>query len=351
MYRYALAISCLVVSAVSFLLLILSVPNIWTDFYPILMSYGRAVVVSILALMVFHFVIVVIIKMYRQQKDDSSDSRAWYTKFFKTYPILDVVSATMGVIITSTSFTVYKGSAIGANGYGFDATFISWDQAIFGGYHAWEWTHSIFSTPEATKWIDFLYHPAFYPMLIGFFYCTVAHSYKELRHTYIVSYLASFLIIGMIMANALHSAGPVFDGVFYGDGSTFAPLIDRRIEQLSGESGPVTSAALINYLSTLNQNGEIRMGAGISAMPSMHIVLVLLWLFPAWHLNKYLGVLLAFYTAIIWVGSVHLGWHYFVDGLVSLVVVSVIWRIAGHITGLYGSKSQQLQPQVTRATT
>ena len=106
---------------------------------------------------------------------------------------------------------------------------------------------------------------------------------------------------------------------------------------------------LANYLSTLNQSAEVGLGAGISAMPSMHIVLVLLWLFPAWHLNKYLGIIFTFYTAIIWVGSVHLGWHYFVDGLVSLVVISIIWRVSGHFTGLYGNPRSAFQ--VTRATT
>lgn len=350
MHKYTFALSCLLISTISVSLLMLSVPGIWVDFYGTLMDYGLTITQTIASLTVAHFVFMVILRIYRERKGGRSVGLNWYTNFFKTYPVVDLISATLGVIFTVTSFTVYKGAAIGADGYGFDATFISWDRTILGGYHAWEWTHSVFSTPAATKWIDFLYHPAFFPMIIGFLYCTVSHSYKELRQTYIISYLGSFLIIGMIMANALHSAGPVFDGMLYGDGSTFAPLIDRRAEQLAGEAGPATSALLINYLSTLNQSGEIKMGAGISAMPSMHIVLVLLWLFPAWHLNKYLGIVFTCYTAIIWVGSVHLGWHYFVDGLVSLVVISIIWRAAGHLTGLYGSRGQQLQANVMRAT-
>lgn len=349
MYKYSFSLSILVISLVSLSLLLLSVPNIWPAFQPILFDYGRMITVTIVFLMAVHFVAVVLIHMFRSRNQEKSDGLGWYITFFKNYPVVDLVAAMMGMIITITSFTVFKGAVIGADGYDWDATFIAWDKAIFGGYHAWEWTHSIFSTPEATHWIDFFYHPAFFPMMLGFLYCAVAHEKKALRHTYMISYLGSFLIIGMIMANMFDSAGPVFDGVMYGDGSTFAPLLERHATQLSAEAGPEVTMRLINYLTTLNLSDEIQMGAGISAMPSMHIVLVLLWLFPAWHLNKYLGVVFTIYTVIIWIGSVHLGWHYFVDGLVSLVVLSVIWRVAGHITGLYGRREPAFQ--VTRATT
>ena len=86
----------------------------------------------------------------------------------------------------------------------------------------------------------------------------------------------------------------------------------------------------------LNELGVSGLGGGISAMPSMHIVLAFLWVLPVWHLNRVLGAIITFYALIIWIGSVHLGWHYFVDGLVGVAVLGPIWYAAGRAFGLYG---------------
>ena len=52
---------------------------------------------------------------------------------------------------------------------------------------------------------------------------------------------------------------------------------------------------------------ESGIGAGISAMPSLHVAMAVFW---------------------TWIGSFHLGWHYALDGLVSLIGVILIWRFA-----------------------
>lgn len=326
--------SCLIVTLSAVALLVLSAEGIWDDYFRIAKSYGAGVIGAVVFLVPVQFVLSTIYKIYRERGTTISQAErlAWYKGYLRNYPWMNVLTATVALIATLASFTVYKGAVVGANGYSFDAMFIAWDRMIFAGNDGWIVTHRIFNTPAATKWIDFFYHPTFFPMLLIFLLAITSTGLTALRQTYMLAYLASWPVIGMIGASTLASAGPVFDGALYGDGSTFGPLIDRLQAQLDAGGGPVTAAPIREYLLRLQENGEIRFGGGISAMPSMHMVLVFLWVFPAWNLNRAFGLVVALYAGII-------------DGLVSLVVVGIIWRIAGHIVGLYG------QPQVIRATT
>lgn len=110
-------------------------------------------------------------------------------------------------------------------------------------------------------------------------------------------------------------------------------------------AGPFTFRIAADYLLNLELNERVGLFGGISAMPSMHMAWTYMWAFAAWQINRGLGIVAHFYAVIIWIGSVHLGWHYFVDGLVSLIVVTIIWQLFGRAMGLYA------KPYVIRATT
>ena len=43
------------------------------------------------------------------------------------------------------------------------------------------------------------------------------------------------------------------------------------------------------------------------------------------------------FAAAIFVGSVHLGWHYAIDAYVSMIAVPAIWKFAGWATAHRGT--------------
>jgi hypothetical protein len=86
-------------------------------------------------------------------------------------------------------------------------------------------------------------------------------------------------------------------------------------------------------------------GSGISAMPSVHNALAALFAMASFKLNRIAGWLLTFYAAFIWIGSIHLGWHYALDGIVAIALTFGIWHVCGRIADrlehpLFGAQRQ-----------
>lgn len=75
---------------------------------------------------------------------------------------------------------------------------------------------------------------------------------------------------------------------------------------------------------------------GISAMPSMHVGLTL-WLALVLRHTRW-AKLTWTYFVLIWLGSVHLGWHYASDGLVAGLAILLIWRCAPFLAWKVRSK-------------
>ena len=66
-------------------------------------------------------------------------------------------------------------------------------------------------------------------------------------------------------------------------------------------------------------------------MPSMHVAEAVLFAILGWKANRWLGEALTLFALITQVGSVHLGWHYAIDGYLAAVAVVPIWLLGGWI--------------------
>jgi len=76
-------------------------------------------------------------------------------------------------------------------------------------------------------------------------------------------------------------------------------------------------------------NKEPGLGSGISAFPSLHVSMATLFALAAFRLRRSAGFLMAAYLLFIVVGSVHLGWHYAVDGYFSIAATLFVWKCVG----------------------
>lgn len=264
----------------------------------------------------------------------------WHPVYIRTFPRGDTTFALVALIVMLPTFQLYKSTVVGREGFHFDALFTRMDRFLFLGHDPWRVTHAMLPGDSVTWLIDRIYHPLFLPMIALFILFAIKRERPELRRTYMATYLVSWLVIGMGLAQALASAGPVFDGVLWGDGTTYAPLLERLDAQAQGTGG-LYAAAARTYLLGVNASGEAGIGTGISAMPSMHVALAMMWAMVGWAVSRRLGIALTIYTLIIWIGSVHLGWHYAVDGIMAAGAVVAIWYLCGRVLGLYGGAARQ----------
>ena len=73
----------------------------------------------------------------------------------------------------------------------------------------------------------------------------------------------------------------------------------------------------------------VRLGSGISAMPSMHVASSVLFFLLARRVGRAAGWAFGIFALLIFVGSVHLAWHYALDGYVGAAGALLLWRAVG----------------------
>jgi hypothetical protein len=150
--------------------------------------------------------------------------------------------------------------------------------------------------------------------------------------------LLIYILLGTAGAIALSAAGPCYYHAVTGQSSPYAPLM-QYLAALDAEQ-PIIALRVQqtlweNYARSLNLPF-----VGISAIPSVHVAVAVLFAILGWRTSRWLGWVLTWYAGVVLVGSVHLGWHYAVDGYVSIAGALAIWGLVGALLG----RRQQVRP-------
>lgn len=230
-----------------------------------------------------------------------------------------------------SSFNAFKQQVLIDAGFHIDAQLTAIDKALFFGTDPWRVTHALFSEPWMTLLLDRAYHLWFVPMSFGVIICALlgAQSYR-LRTQYLLSYMTIWIGIGSVLAWFMPSAGPCFYNDYVGPQASFAELM-RQLEAVRAVYGPDALGSHMSqeHLRSAFGNPALIIGGGISAMPSVHNGLSALFAIAGFSINRKLGWVMSVYAAIIWIASIHLGWHYAVDGLASIALTIAIWKTMG----------------------
>ncbi|UVK39428.1 phosphatase PAP2 family protein [Mesorhizobium sp. AR10] len=207
-----------------------------------------------------------------------------------------------------------------------DETFAQWDSNLLGGYQAWQIIQPIVGTPWVTRLLDIAY--TLWILMVFLFWVGLLVSPcvpERLRLHYWRATVISWILIGLVMATLFSSAGPCyFAEMVPGAPSPYADL-KRYLDEVAAIY-PLSSSSTKDFLWQV-YIGQVDLPGGISAMPSMHNAQAALFAAVAYSIDRRFGHAMLAYAVLIFFGSIHLGWHYAVDGIVGIAAALVIWWV------------------------
>lgn len=213
--------------------------------------------------------------------------------------------------------------------FSWDRTFMKMDFFLHLGHHPWKLLQIFMGYPTITKFMDYIY-TSWHPVLFTVIIWQAWSSKRRSRAQFFNSLLFLFIINGTILATLFSSAGPCY----------YQYTVARSGNPYQSQMQYLASVHVANFLYAVEGHKTlwwlytegIKMPyVGISAMPSIHVGAAVLFAILGWRTNWILGFGFTVYALLIQFGSVHLGWHYAIDGYFSAILAFVLWKGSGWV--------------------
>jgi PAP2 superfamily len=249
----------------------------------------------------------------------------------------------IAILLSGTTlpvFELFKQRILPTRGFPLDPWLASVDRILFFGHDGWQVTHALFGSVGATMVLDQLY-ALWLPLMFAFPAVTVM-AIQDIRQRVRIlgTWLVSWILIAGLGAWIFASAGPCYYLALVGPDAGFQAF--AATTQALAAAAKANGHVIVNFdLQALLLNGwrsgvgSNAAAGGISAMPSMHVAMASLFAMAGFTYARWLGGLMSLYAVLIWIGSVHLGWHYATDGIVGAAMMFGLWRASGRF--VFGS--------------
>jgi hypothetical protein len=229
--------------------------------------------------------------------------------------------------IFAASFSYFKVAVPAFHPFEWDARLAAWDRKLHGGHQPWELLQPILGHPLVTTGVNAAYHMWFGVTYAVVLWMMVETRRPQLRMRYLLTFVLTWILLGNLGATLFSSAGPAYFGRVTGLDDPFAPLMAYL--HAANAVAPVSALEIQDLLWGWYRSGAVVAGAGISAMPSVHVGIAFSCFLLGRAFGRRLAALGGLFAGVILVGSVHLGWHYAIDGYAAILATWFIWRGVG----------------------
>jgi hypothetical protein len=233
----------------------------------------------------------------------------------------------VAMLVFGGTFTVIKAAFPLLAPFSWDQAFEQTDRWLHGGVAPWELLQPLLGEPVITHAINWAYNLWFYFLSLIWVWQAFRQSDNGLRLQFFLSLTLGWILLGNVAATLLSSAGPCYYGRIVGLPDHYAPLMSYL--HRADETYSITALKAQELLWSNYQMRDVMIGSGISAMPSMHVAIATLFALVCWRVRRWLGILMTIFAVIIMIGSVHLAWHYAVDGYLGAAGMLAIWWCVG----------------------
>ena len=213
--------------------------------------------------------------------------------------------------------------------FSWDEAFMKLDRALHFGVDPWVLLQPLLGYDAITFAFNLVYNFWFLALFGLWFWFGFKPDTSLLRLRFFISYMIGWFIGGGVLALYFSSAGPCYYSLIGLSPDPFQPLMTY----LYGVNARLPIWALdAQQLLWDGYSGKLSQPIGISAFPSMHNTMATIFALVGWRMHKSLGIIFTAYAALILVGSVHLGWHYAVDGYAGIVIALAAWWVAAPLS-------------------
>jgi hypothetical protein len=233
------------------------------------------------------------------------------------------------LFLHATAFSFFKCLIPAIQPFVWDAPLAAWDQRLHFGMQPWELLQPLLGAPSITRAIDFCYILWVPVVTFAMVWFMLGRWDSRHRMQVLLTNVLAWFLLGNVAATLFASAGPCY----YEHVTSSAGPYRSLMEYLTGvdERHGMYALSIQQWLWEGYSVRETTLGYGISAMPSLHVGIAFLLVLATWKSARMLSYIALIYTTIILIGSIHLGWHYALDGYVAMLGTWAAWWAVGRL--------------------
>ncbi|MFZ5674097.1 MAG: phosphatase PAP2 family protein [Pseudomonadota bacterium] len=243
--------------------------------------------------------------------------------------LANFVHSCLAISLFMSAFASLKIFLPSLNPFQWDAALTEWDRLLHFGMHPYQILQPLLGHHSVSSALSYGYNMWFTILFSSWIWVGAASRDSMFRQRYLLAFMLTWFFGTNVMGTFFSSVGPAFYGRLLDGPDPFQHLM-AYLNQASLVS-PIWSLDIQNALweSYVSGEGVVK---GISAMPSMHVATCILLVLAGFASGRrWLGWLALAYAMIIFLGSIHLAWHYAIDGYAGAAVAVAGWYLAGRL--------------------